>query len=189
MKTIDEVSTPRLRLRRLRESDLEPFSAMNADPRVVEYLSTALSRTDSDALVARIGQHWDEHGFGLWAIEVPGEAPFIGFTGLARPRFHAHFTPCVEIGWRLAAEHWGRGYATEAARAALRVGFEVLGLPEIVSFTAVGNARSRRVMEKLGMRHEPRDDFDHPSLPEGHRLRRHVLYRLSATAAGASPSR
>jgi RimJ/RimL family protein N-acetyltransferase len=122
-----------------------------------------------------------ERGFGLWAVEVPGVAPFIGFTGLSVPHFEAPFTPCVEIGWRLAREHWGCGYAPEAARAALSFGFERLGLAEIVAFTAAGNARSRRVMEKIGMTHDPADDFEHPSLPAGHRLRRHVLYRALAT--------
>jgi len=119
-----------------------------------------------------------ERGFGFWAIEVPGEAEFAGFTGLAVPRFTSHFTPCVEIGWRIAHEHWGRGYAPEAARAALAHGFEGLGLDEIVSFTAVANLRSRRVMEKLGMSRDPADDFEHPSLAPGHPLRRHVLYRV-----------
>ena len=150
---------------------------MSADPRVMEHLP-ALSRAESDALVDRIGAHFAERGFGLWALEIPGAAEFAGFTGLAVSNFSAAFTPCVEAGWRLAAEWWGRGYATEAARAALRYGFEALGLPEIVSFTVPANARSRRVMERLGMRRDPREDFDHPSLPAGHPLRRHVLYRL-----------
>jgi RimJ/RimL family protein N-acetyltransferase len=121
-----------------------------------------------------------EHGFGLWAIEVPEVAPFIGFAGLAVPQFRAHFTPCVEIGWRLAFEYWGHGYATEAARLALGYAFGTLALSEVVSFTAATNHRSRSVMERLGMRHDPVDDFDYPSLPENHPLRRHVLYRLAA---------
>lgn len=171
-----------------------PFAALNADPVVMEHFPATLTRAESDAFAARVRGEMAERGFGLWAVEVPGVAPFVGFTGLAVPRFEAHFTgkrsaqrgpspsgviqECVEVGWRLAREHWGRGYATEAARAALAHGFRVLDLDEIVSFTAVGNARSRRVMEKLGMRHEPTEDFDHPSLPPGHRLRRHVLYRI-----------
>jgi len=143
----------------------------------MEFFPKLLDRMESDAAVARINEHFDRHGFGMWAIELPGVTPFIGFVGLAVPRFKAHFTPCVEIGWRLAVEHWGRGYATEAARAALDFGFENLHLDEIVSFTVPANLRSRRVMERLGMTHSPADDFDHPLLAEGHPLRRHVLYR------------
>ena len=121
----------------------------------------------------------EEEGFGLWAVEVVGGAPFIGFVGLSVPRFETHFTPCVEAGWRLSRENWGRGYATEGALAALAFGFDTLGLDEIVSFTAPGNVRSRAVMERIGMTRDPQDDFDHPSLPEGHPLRRHVLYRIA----------
>jgi RimJ/RimL family protein N-acetyltransferase len=172
-----EIPTNRLRLRRWLPSDVEPFAAMNADPRVAEYLPTPLSREDSEAFVARIQAHFEKHGFGLWAVEIPGVTPFAGFVGLATPRFEAHFTPAVEIGWRLGAEYWGRGYATEGARAVLEYGFDVLGLEEIVSMTVPANARSRRVMEKIGMTRTPADDFDHPLLPEGHPLRRHVLYR------------
>ena len=119
----------------------------------------------------------------MWAVEIPGVTPFAGFLGLGRPRFEAAFTPCVEVGWRLAAEHWGRGYATEGARAALAYGFGTLGLDEIVSFTVPGNRRSIRVMEKLGMTRDPADDFDHPVLPEGHRFRRHVLFRIRRGAS------
>jgi RimJ/RimL family protein N-acetyltransferase len=144
----------------------------------MEHFPGTLSRVESDAFATRIRTELTERGFGLWAVEVPDVAPFIGFTGLALARFSAHFTPCVEIGWRIAREHWGRGYAPEGARAALAHAFGVLGLDEIVSFTAVGNLRSRRVMEKLGMTHDPADDFDHPSLAPGHPLRRHVLYRI-----------
>ena len=151
---------------------------MNADARVMEFFRSRLDRVESDAMVDRIETHFSEHDFGLWAIEVPDVAPFIGFTGLAVARFSAAFTPCVEVGWRLAFEHWGQGYATEAARLALGYGFATLGLPEIVSFTSVANHRSRAVMERLGMHHDPSEDFDHPSLPEGYHLRRHVLYRL-----------
>ena len=148
----------------------------------MEHFPTVLSRKDSDALATRIDEHFAERGFGLWAVEIPGVAPFAGFIGLSVPGFQARFMPCVEIGWRLAAEHWGRGYATEGARAALAFGFDVLGLSEIVSFTTAGNLPSLRVMERLGMRRDPADDFDHPTLPEGHPLRRHVLYRLRADA-------
>jgi RimJ/RimL family protein N-acetyltransferase len=172
-----EIRTERLWLRRWRDEDRAPFAAMNADPHVLEHFPATLSRQESDAAVDRITAHFDAHGFGLWAVEIPGVAPFAGFIGLCHPRFDAHFTPCVEVGWRLAAEHWSRGYATEGAQAALTFGFETLGLNEIVSFTVPANRRSRRVMEKIGMTHNPDDDFDHPLLPPGHALRRHVLYR------------
>ena len=173
--------TGRLILRPWRDEDLAPFAALNADPAVMEHFPATLSRAESDAFAARVRSEMAERGFGLWAVEAPGVAPFAGFTGLAVPRFDAHFTPCVEIGWRLAREHWGRGFAPEAARAALAHGFGPLGLDEVVSFTAAGNLRSRRVMEKLGMTHAPGDDFEHPSLAVGHPLRRHVLYRVRAT--------
>lgn len=163
-------------LRRWREDDKEPFAALNADPVVMEHFPATLSREDSDALAERIEAGFDEHGFGLWAVEADGE--FIGFTGLSVPRFTAPFTPCVEIGWRLARSAWGRGYATEAARASLEDGFGRAGLTEVISFTAVQNVRSQAVMGRLGMTHDPADDFDHPALPAGHPLRRHVLYRI-----------
>jgi RimJ/RimL family protein N-acetyltransferase len=182
---MSDIRTARLLLRRWRETDREPFAALNADPVVMEHYPRTFDRAASDAAVARIEAHLDEHGFGLWAVEVRGGAPFVGFVGLMTPSFEAHFTPAVEVGWRLAREHWGHGYATEAARAAVRVGFETFGLPEIVSFTVPANTRSRRVMERLGMTHDPADDFDHPNLPTGHPLRRHVLYRLSRTAREA----
>lgn len=146
----------------------------------MKHFPALLSREESDALVARIEAHFEQHGFGLWAVEIVEVAPFAGFVGLSVPRFEASFTPCVEIGWRLAAEHWGRGVATEAARRALDFGFTELGLKEILSFTVPENRRSRRVMEKIGMTHDPGDDFDHPLLPAGHPLQRHVLYRIAA---------
>ena len=164
-------------LRDWRDSDLEPFAAMNADARVMEFLPAPLTRAESDVLAARIRSSLAIHGFGLWAVEVQGGPPFIGFVGLSVPLFAAHFAPGTEIAWRLAHAYWGRGYATEAAREVLSDGFERLGLDEIVAFTAPGNARSRAVMERLGMGHVPADDFEHPSLAEGHPLRRHVLYR------------
>lgn len=182
-----EVRTARLLLRRWCASDRDPFAALNADPRVAEHLPSVLSRAESDALATRIEAHFDAHGFGLWAVEVPGELSFAGFVGLSVPGFDAPFTPCVEIGWRLGADCWGRGYATEGARAALDVGFRVLGLDEIVSFTVPANLRSRRVMAKLAMTRDPADDFEHPALPAGHPLRRHVLYRLARAQWGASP--
>lgn len=170
--------TSRLRLRPFRRSDRAPFAALNADPRVMEYFPSLLTQAESDALAQRIEDHFAQHGFGLWAAELPGRADFIGFIGLTRPSFDAHFTPCVEVGWRIAAAHWGQGLAPEGAAAALRFGWERLGLDEIVSMTATANVRSRRVMEKLGMTHDPGDDFDHPRVPEGSPLRRHVLYRI-----------
>ena len=171
------LETPRLRLRHWRDEDLAPFAALNADPVVMEFFPKPLDRAESDAAVARIRDHFARHDFGLWAVEVPGVAEFIGFVGLCVPRFEAHFTPCVGIGWRLARDHWGYGYASEAARAALSFGFRDRSLEEIVSFTVPANQRSRAVMERIGMTRSPDDDFDHPALPEGHPLRRHVLYR------------
>jgi RimJ/RimL family protein N-acetyltransferase len=179
MNLPSEIRTDRLWLRRWRPDDREAFARLNADPRVMEFLPRLLSREDSDALVERIEAHFERHGFGLWAVEVPGVTRFAGFVGLAIPRFEARFTPCVEIGWRLGAEHWNHGYATEAARTVLEFGFQPLQLEQIVSFTVPANVRSRRVMEKIGMTHAPGDDFDHPLLPEGHPLRRHVLYRIA----------
>lgn len=172
------LSTDRLALRGWRASDLDPFAALNADAEVMRFFPAPLSSAESDALVERIGVHWEAHGFGLWAVERRDDGRFIGFVGLSVPGFGAPFTPCVEIGWRLERGAWGRGYATEGARAALAYGFSELGLGEVVSFTATENRASRRVMDRLGMRRDPADDFDHPLLPEGHRLRRHVLYRL-----------
>lgn len=198
MKLPLELRTERLRLRRWLPADREPFARMNADPQVTEHLPGVLSRDESDAFAARIEEHFERRGFGLWAVEVPGVVAFAGFVGLSVPRFEARFTPCVEIGWRLAREQWGRGYATEGARAALDFGFRSLGLGEILSFTVPNNHRSRRVMEKVGMTRNPDDDFEHPGLPEGHPLRHHVLYRMSrtmlpdqglaGTAAGSSPT-
>jgi ribosomal-protein-alanine N-acetyltransferase len=153
---------------------------MNADPEVMEHFPSVLDRAASDALVERIEAHFAEHGFGAWAVEIQGGEPFIGFVGLNRVGFEAHFTPAVEIAWRLSRDAWGQGYATEAAREACRIAFADLALPELVAFTVPRNTRSRAVMERLGMTHDPRDDFDHPELPEGHPLRRHVLTRLSA---------
>lgn len=177
-----ELRGARLRLRPFEPRDREPFAALNADPEVMALFPAPLSRAESDALAARIEQRFAQHGFGLWAVELIDSATFVGFTGLSFPSFEAHFTPCVEIGWRLAAAHWGRGYAGEAATLALRAGFVHLRLAQVVSFTSCHNLRSRRVMERLGMSHDPRDDFDHPRIAQGHPLQRHVLYRLDAPA-------
>jgi ribosomal-protein-alanine N-acetyltransferase len=173
----ESIRTERLLLRRWRASDLESFVAVNADPVVCEFLPATLTRVQSEELAAKIAGHFDEHGFGMWVVEIPGEASFAGFVGLAHATFEASFTPCVEVGWRLASAFWGRGFATEAARASLAFGFSQLSLKEILAWTVPDNQRSRRVMEKLGMTHDAAEDFDHPRLPEGHRLRRHVLYR------------
>ena len=170
------IRTRRLVLREWREEDLEPFAELNSDPEVMRHFPATMAREQSDAFVEQQRALLAERGWGLWAVEA--DCGFIGFVGLAVPRFEAHFTPAVEIGWRLARRAWGRGYATEAARAATGYGFDEIGLDEIVSFTATGNERSRRVMERIGMTHDPADDFDHPLLTPGHPLQRHVLYRL-----------
>lgn len=181
------LETRRLILRPWRSEDTDPFAAMNADPRVMEHFPRPATREETVATIDRCMRHFAARGFGPWAIEVKGGAPFIGFAGLLTPAFEAHFTPCVEIGWRLAAEHWGFGYATEAAAEALRFGFENAGLEEIVSFTVPANVRSRAVMERLGMRHDAEGDFDHPKVAEGSPLRRHVLYRLQRAEWASKP--
>ena len=171
--------TVRLVLRHWHNSDRLPFARLNADAQVMEFLPSILSEQESNSLVDRIEAHFQEHGFGLYAAEIRSERRFIGFIGLSVPTFHAAFTPCVEIGWRLAGECWGQGLATEGAREIVRYAFEELQLEDLVSFTVPANVRSQRVMKKLGMTRDPKDDFDHPRLPAGHRLQRHVLYRLS----------
>lgn len=175
---MSEIETERLLLRRWRDADREAFARMNADPAVMEHFPVRLSKAESDRLIDNIEAHFERHGFGLWAAELRATGEFIGFVGLSVPRFEAAFTPCVEIGWRLDATHWGAGLATEGARAVVHHAFGALRLDEIVSFTVAENFRSRRVMEKLGMTHDLRDDFDHPNLLPGHPMRRHVLYRL-----------
>ena len=178
-----EIETPRLLLRPWTRADRELFALLNADAEVMEHFPSLLSRAESDALAERIQAHIETHGWGLWAMEIRGVASFAGFAGLSTPRFDAPFTPCVEVGWRLAKTFWGNGYASEAAGAALRFGFQTLDLSEIVSFTAATNLRSIRVMERIGMRRDPAGDFDHPDLPSGHPLRHHILYRKLRTAA------
>lgn len=173
-------------LRRWREEDRAPFAAINADEHVMELLAGALSRAQSDTFVVEMERHFDVHGYGLWALELRESGELIGLTGLNHVAFAAHFTPAVEIGWRLSRAAWGQGYASEAARAALRFGFERAGLAEIVSMTSVPNARSQAVMERIGMHRDPADDFVHP-LARPERLRPHVLYRLGAEEwAGAA---
>jgi RimJ/RimL family protein N-acetyltransferase len=178
-----ELQTARLRLRRWIEADPEPFAALNADPAVMEYFPDLLTREQSDSLITAIESGFEQRGFGLWAVEVRATGAFIGFTGLNEPSLEAHFTPAVEVGWRLARAAWGEGYATEAARASLAFGFEEVGLDQIVSFTSAENMRSRAVMERIGMTRSPDDDFEHPGLPITHPLRRHVLYRIGRAAA------
>lgn len=174
-----ELRTERLLLRQWEDEDFEPFAALNADPETMRYFPAPPTREQSDALAEHARRHIEDEGWGLWAVEVVGGARFIGFVGLARPSFEEHFTPAVEVGWRLGRDHWGKGYATEAGRAALGFGFEKLGLEEIVSFTSVLNEPSWHVMERLGMTHDSAGDFEHPRVPSGHPLRPHVLYRLA----------
>lgn len=176
--TVPTLATARLLLRPWRDADLEHFARLSADPRVMRHLRPLPDRAASDAMAARVRAHFAAHGFGFWAVELPGAAPFIGFAGLAHVAFAAHFTPAVEVGWRLAPDFWGHGYATEAAAAAIEDGFSRLGLAEIVAFTVPANERSWRVMQRLGMARDPADDFDHPRVAPGDALRRHVLYRL-----------
>lgn len=180
MPPTSPIRTRRLILRRWRKQDREPFAVMNADPEVMEHFPARLTRDESDALIDRLEAGFEERGFGLWALEIAETGQFIGFTGLSVPRFQAHFTPAVEVAWRLCRSSWGHGYASEAARRALGIAFEEVGLREVVSFTPVTNHRSQAVMQRIGMTHDPAGTFDHPSMKEGHPLRRHVLWRIPA---------
>jgi RimJ/RimL family protein N-acetyltransferase len=164
--------TERLLLREWREADRDPWAALNADPAVREFFPSVLTREQSDEAFDRISGQLADRGWGLWAVDLDGQ--FLGFTGLAQPDFR----PEREIGWRFAASAWGHGYATEAALAVLHHAFTVLDLPEVVSFTTVANTRSRAVMERIGMVHDPDGDFEHPAIEPGHPQRRHVLYRI-----------
>ncbi len=177
-------SDPAFVLRQWREDDLDAFVEMNADPEVMQHMPAPLTRDESAATLARLRAKIDEQGWGLWAVEVGGE--LAGWTGLAAPTWTAPFTPCVEVGWRLRRKFWGRGLATAAARQAVAFGFERLALPELVSFTVPANERSWRVMERVGFTRDLAGDFDHPRLPEGHPLRRHVLYRKRNPIAPAA---
>jgi RimJ/RimL family protein N-acetyltransferase len=173
------LKTKRLILREWKDSDLEPFAALNSDPEVMEFFPKTMTLDETAAMIDRIKARHAEDGFCLWATEEKETGDFIGFVGLGRPLFEAKFMPCVEIGWRLARSYWGKGYAPEAAIEVLRDGFENYGLDEIVSFTAALNSKSIRVMEKISMCRNPDDDFDHPNVPDGHHLKPHVLYRIT----------
>lgn len=176
-----ELRTTRLSLRAVRDDDIEAFATMHADPRTMQFLAAApLSRAESEAALSRIIANTRKHGVGPWAVEVRERTGLIGLVGLSRSELEVPFAPCVEIAWRLAPEHWCRGYATEAALASLDFGFKVLGLTEVLAWTTPSNIASRRVMEKIGMARDPAEDFDHPRLAVGHPLRRHVLYRVRA---------
>ncbi len=167
--------TDRLLLRDWTDADMVPFAAMNADPRVMEFLGPVMGRTASDELAARIRKHVHAHGYGLWAAEIPGAVRFIGFIGLNVIEW-SPLAPSVEIGWRLAPDYWKQGYASEGAREVMRFAFEELALDEVIAFTSVANRRSRGVMERIGMRHDPDRDFDHPKLTADDPLRPHVVY-------------
>ncbi|RYD62107.1 MAG: N-acetyltransferase [Verrucomicrobiaceae bacterium] len=170
---------PSIVLRQWIDADLGPFSAMNADPEVMRFFARRLNADESRQAMQRFREGIDQRGWGLWAVQADGE--FAGFTGLSEPKFSAHFTPCVEIGWRLLPKFWGQGIAFAAARQAEDCAFSVLKLKQLVSFTTESNSRSRKLMERLGFSHDPRDDFEHPSLENDHPLLHHVLYRKDAT--------
>jgi len=173
------LTTPRLVLRPWRDADRAPWAAMSADPEVMAFFEAPLTREESDAFVDRTVRGFAERGgWGWFAVEERAGGAFVGVAGLAPVLFQAQFTPAVEIGWRLARSAWGQGYATEAARAAVAFAFDELGLDEVVALAVPSNARSLAVMRRLGMTHDPAEDFDHPDLPAHSPLRRHVVYRL-----------
>jgi RimJ/RimL family protein N-acetyltransferase len=172
------LNTDRLILRTWQDEDLIPFFAINQDPLVMEFMPALLTKAQADTFIQSMKEHFNQHGFGLYACVLRETNELIGFVGLNIPNFETHFTPCVEVGWRLSSQHWGKGYATEAAMVAMEDGFLNHQLNEIVSFTVPLNVRSRRVMEKLGMKNNSKDDFNHPKLPLEHPLSLHVLYRI-----------
>lgn len=174
-----EIATNRLIMRRWKEADRAPFAALNADPIVMEHFPALLSEIESNIMIDRIEQGFDNHRYGLWALEHRENGTFLGFTGLMYADFDVDFLPGVEIGWRLAQSAWGQGFATEAAAAALWFGFEQCDLDEILSFTTVANRPSQRVMQRIGMSRDRGNDFEHPAVPEGSPIRPHVLYRLA----------
>lgn len=171
--------SPRVLLRPWKPEDAEAFSQLNADPEVMHYFPSILNRSESNAILKKMQIHFDKHGFGFWAAEHRVTGDFLGFIGLNIPNFEAHFTPCVEIGWRLPRRYWNQGLASEGALLCLEFAFKNLKLEEVVAFTSSQNTASRRVMEKIGMHHNPKDDFEHPQLTPGHPLRAHVLYRIT----------
>jgi len=178
MAEVPTIETPRLILRDWRDADVDEWVRMNADPRVTEFFPHVYTRARSESSAATIREQLARNGYGWWVVEIRGSAPFAGVIALQAVPFQAPFTPANEIGWRFAFEHWGKGYATEGARAALGFAFEKLDWHEVLAFTAASNIRSQRVMRRLGMTRDPRDDFDHPKIEADHRLRRHVLYRI-----------
>ncbi|MBS0626364.1 MAG: GNAT family N-acetyltransferase [Verrucomicrobia bacterium] len=180
MKQMVVLETERLILRPWKPEDLDPFAKMCADPRVMEFFPALKSREECASGIKSVMEDFEQYGWGLWAAALAKSGEFIGFIGILHVPFEAPFTPAVEIGWRLAYDHWGKGYATEGALASLKYGFEVVGLEEIVSFTPTQNLRSRAVMEKIGMKRDLEGDFDHPRVPDGSPLKRHVLYRKKA---------
>lgn len=173
------LETARLRLRNWRESDLDDLVSMNQDALVMRHVPAKLDREQSEAMLSGMREHYEQHRFGFCAVELRETSEFIGIIGLGIPSWEAHFTPCIEVGWRLRPTHWGHGYATEGARACLDVAFD-RGYEEVVAMTTPGNSASLAVMQRLGMSRDPRDDFDHPRIPEGNPLRRHVLCRIAA---------
>lgn len=176
------IQTDRLILRQWKETDLEPFAQLNADPRVMEHFPSIKTFEESSQEYEAILEHFKKHGYGWWAVSEKNKTHFIGFIGLRYIDFPASFTPAIEIAWRLAYDYWGRGYATEGALGSLKYGFEVLQVPEIISFTSIPNTRSQAIMKRIGMQHDPQHDFDHPKLPKGHKLSRHVFYRIGINA-------
>jgi len=174
------IQTERLILRLWTKDDLLPFAAMNADPRVMEYFPAVKTFEESLKEYQSILDHFEKHGYGWWAVSERNKNHFIGFIGLRYLDFSAPFTPAIEVAWRLAYDYWGKGYATEGAKASLEYGFKILRLKEIIAFTSTPNIRSQNVMKKIGMHHDPKDDFDHPKLSLEHPLRRHVLYRITS---------
>ena len=173
------IETSRLILRTWEEKDIDAMTLIDQDTKVCEFLPSIGTREETEARTQRIMQHYEQHGFCLYAVELKSTHQFIGWIGLSIPSFEAHFTPSVEIGWRLDSKHWNKGYATEGAKAVLYYAFTKLNLNKVVSFTTVNNTASRRVMEKIGMHRNPRDDFNHPKLNKSHPLCKHVLYRIS----------
>lgn len=180
MQILDKIETERLILRMWQESDAEIFAAINQDEKVIEFLRGSLSLADSQNFIVSANSHFKKNGFGLWATTLKETKELIGFVGLNVPDFQSHFTPCVEIGWRLSSKHWKKGYAVEASKAVLLAGFKNFGLQEIVSFTVPQNLRSIAVMEKIGMKRDFSGDFNHPKLSLDHHLSQHILYRINS---------